>query len=59
MNFYKIENNELLSGPQVSFPDGSFIHIELKDQYTFPFNGWYYFETEEEAKSFFNLEVNK
>jgi hypothetical protein len=25
------------------------------DQYTLPLNGWYYFQTMEEAKSFFNI----
>ena len=53
--FYKYENEELLSGPMVTFPDGEMLLLELKDDYTYPVQGWYYFATEQEAKDFFGI----
>jgi hypothetical protein len=53
--FYKYENESLMSGPTVAFPEGEVLHLELLDTYTFPINGWYYFATEEEAKAFYNI----
>ena len=54
--FYKNENGELLHAPNfVIFPDGYEIFTHNKDNYTYPINDWYYFETEELAKSFFGI----
>lgn len=54
--FYKYtEISGFAYGPYVSMPDGTFLNIEHKDEYTYPIDGWYYFETEEEAKTFFNI----
>lgn len=53
--FYKYENETLTSGPHVMFPDGVFLHPEVTDLATLPYDGWYYFATEEEAKVFFNI----
>ncbi len=53
--FYKYENEELLSGPMVTFPDGELLLLELIDTFTFPVQGWYYFATEGEAKDFFGI----
>jgi hypothetical protein len=53
--FYTYENNMLMYGPSVAFSDGLVLAIELKDTYEYPVNGYYYFETEEEAKNFFNI----
>lgn len=52
--FYKNVENHLSYGPYVQLPDG-FLHLDFLDTYTFPVDGWYYFETEEEAKAFFNI----
>lgn len=52
--FYKYDNEYLHSGPFIQMPDG-FLHVDYLDTYTLPVNGWYYFETEEEAKTFFNI----
>lgn len=54
--FYKYENDELLYGLHVMFPNGVLLHIDLLAQLSLPYEGWYYFETEEEAKAFFNIE---
>jgi hypothetical protein len=54
--FYEKENEELRYGPNyVMFPTGEEIDIDLKDTYTYPVNDWYYFDSEELARTFFNL----
>lgn len=53
--FYKYENNELIYGPMVQFPDGVLLHLDFLDTYEFPVNGYYYFATEQEAKDFFGI----
>lgn len=53
--FYKFEHEHLWTGPYVQFENGKFLHLDLLGTYTFPVDGWYYFETEEEAKAFFNI----
>ena len=54
--FYKIDNGVLLYAPSfVIFPDGNDMYITNKDEYTYPINDWYYFDTEELAKSFFGI----
>ena len=55
--FYKNENGELLYAPNfVIFPDDKQIYTTNKDEYTYPVNDWYYFESELEAKAFFGIE---
>lgn len=55
MAFYKLDNNELqvaetcISGLDLD------LHYMQKDTYDYPVQGWYWFDTEEEAKQFFNL----
>lgn len=55
MSFFKLKNNELLEGP--NFVQGpNFVLVkEEKDTYTYPVEGWYWFDTIEEAQAFFNL----
>lgn len=53
--FYKLIEDTLSYGPIVQFPDGITLHIDITDLSTLPYEGWYYFETEEEAKNFFNI----
>lgn len=58
--FYKKENEELLHGPNfVIFPDGIELNIDQKDTYSYPVNDWYYFDSEELARIFFNLPLPK
>jgi len=57
--FYALIDDQLDFGQVVSFVDGSMIVIELKDTYTYPIEGWYYFDTEVEAKIFFNLPLEE
>jgi hypothetical protein len=57
--FYKLDG-ELLYGPNFVF--GPYDSYELrKETYTknqYPIDGWYWFDSEEEAKLFFNLPLN-
>jgi hypothetical protein len=53
--FYKYENEQLIYGLYVTFPDSSMLHIDITDLSTLPIDGWYYFDTELEAKEFFNI----
>lgn len=56
--FYKTENNDLFYGPNyVLGIDGESLYKEQKDSYTFPIGGWYWFESEEEARIFLNIPI--
>lgn len=63
MSFYKFEEDSLLSGNYVSGSDaeGNGFDLNVYDhgqgKYTYPVNGWYWFDTEEEANVFFNIGV--
>jgi hypothetical protein len=54
MAFYKLENNEiLLSGNWVEGP--YYVLVEQdKDKLEYPVDGWYWFDTNEEAYTFLN-----
>ena len=53
--FYKYENENLMMGPFVQFPTGEFLSESNLEQINLPFNEWYWFETEQEAKNFFGI----
>ena len=55
--FYKNEDGLLVHGPNyvVGLYGSTELHRETKDQHTYPVQGWYWFDSEEEAKVFFNL----
>lgn len=53
--FYKYTDNELFHGPNfVSSPDYELL-AENHEQYTYPVDGWSWFNSELEAKAFFNV----
>jgi hypothetical protein len=56
--FYKNEDGLLVHGPNyvVGLYQNSELRREKKDQYTYPVQGWYWFDSEKEAKIFFNLD---
>jgi hypothetical protein len=55
--FYKNDNGQLSYAPNfVIFPDGPELIIQHKDNYTYPIYDWYYFDSEEDAKTFFGIE---
>jgi hypothetical protein len=49
--FYKNDNGELLYGPNFVLNKDYELRAENKDQYTYPVDGWSWFESEEEATS--------
>jgi hypothetical protein len=54
--FYKkSEDGELLYGPNNVFAPTFTLTKELKDTYDLPVDGWHWFETEAEAREFFEL----
>jgi hypothetical protein len=53
--FYKLIDEYLHAGPYVQHADGTYLHPEHFDMNSLPYDGWYYFDTEIEAKTFFNI----
>lgn len=56
--FYKNDNGQMMCGPGwVIGPYNSFeLRKEQKDTYTYPIDGWYWFDSEEQAYAFFGLD---
>jgi hypothetical protein len=54
--FYKKNSEGLMYAPNFVFgPYGSFtLKKESKDEHQYPVDGWYWFDSEEEAKQFLN-----
>ena len=56
MAFYKLENTELLEAPNfIIFPDGIELFSDRKDEYVYPVNDWYWFDSIEQAKTHFGI----
>lgn len=55
MSFYKNENGSLLCGPNFVENANYSLHRERHEEYTYPVDGWYWFENDEEARAFFGL----
>lgn len=54
--FYKYnEANGMLFGPNSIINATYELFRDEKDTYTYPVDGWYWFDTEEEAYSFFGV----
>jgi len=54
--FYKLEDNNWQYAPNfVDAPNYQLLK-ENKDTYTYPIDGWYWFDTEQEAYEFFQIE---
>lgn len=51
MPFYKRENDELHAAPLFVSGPGLDLTAENKDQYSYPVEGWYWFDTLDEAMS--------
>lgn len=52
--FYKLDNESLLFGTIVT-SQKYLLLVDEKDNYELPIDGWYYFESEVEAKGFFGI----
>ena len=59
MSFFKNNNRKLLEAPNSVINKDYELKIEDKDTYTYPVNGWYYFETKDEALKFFGIKEEK
>jgi hypothetical protein len=55
LGFYKKEDDVLLYGEHSVENAEYTLLIENKDQYTYPVDGWYLFDSEEKAREFFDL----
>lgn len=55
MSFFKLDNTELLEAPNFIYAPGYELAATLHEEYTYPYDGWYWFDTQEEAKTFFNI----
>jgi hypothetical protein len=52
--FYKLDGR-LLYGPNFVLSTRYKLHKETKDIYTYPVDGWHWFDYEEQARQYFNL----
>lgn len=55
--FYKLDDDQLLFGPNFVINMNYELLKENKDEYNYPVDGWYWFNSEEEAKLFFNITI--
>lgn len=55
--FYKLDNEELLYGPNFILNTNFNLYKEQKDAYTYPIDGWYWFDDENQARTFFGLSL--
>lgn len=53
--FYKNDSGFLSYGQNYVLAGSFNLYKEHKDEYSYPYNGWYWFDTEEQAREFFNL----
>lgn len=53
--FYKYEEPFLLHGPNYVLDSNYKLYKETKDDHTYPIDGWYWFDTIEEARTFFDI----
>ena len=54
--FYKNDNGYILYGPNFVLNANYDLRKETKDQHIYPIDEWYWFESIEEAYTFFGLE---
>lgn len=52
--FYNLQDNRLLYAEESVLGTTPVLLKEFHTIYTYPVRGWYYFESREEAKTFFN-----
>jgi hypothetical protein len=54
--FYKNDNGQLLYGPNFVLNKDYELKKENKEDYTYPVDGWIWFDNEDEALVYFNIE---
>lgn len=53
--FYKYQDEQLFYAPNYVEGQGYVLIADYRDQHEYPIDGWYWFESEEEANQFFNI----
>lgn len=53
--FYKLDGEVLLYGPHFVLNANYELRKETHSEHSYPVDGWYWFETEQEAKDFFGI----
>lgn len=56
--FYKVDG-DLIYGPNFVLHADYELRKETKDEHTYPVDGWYWFDTEEEARAYFELPIEE
>jgi hypothetical protein len=51
--FYKKQSDQLLYAPNIVEGNGYLLVAQDKDQYEYPIDQWFWFESEQDAISFF------
>jgi hypothetical protein len=57
--FYKQEGQEVFHGPYLVYNQNYMLAREEKDNLNYPIDGWYWFDSIEEAYTFFGLEYKE
>lgn len=57
MAFYKEDNKKILKANNIVGPGFQLFEIN-KNEFSYPHEGWYWFETDEEAEDFFGISLN-
>lgn len=57
--FYKNDNGQLLAAPNFVYSKDYTLLAEDKDNYTYPIDGWKWFDTEEEARNEYNIPLEE
>lgn len=53
--FYKNDNGFLSYGKNYVLSGSYNLYKEQKESYTYPYDGWYWFDSEDQAREFFNI----
>lgn len=54
--FYKLENGQIIHGPNYVLNMRYELYKENRAQYEYPVDGWYWFDSEDEAYAFLGIE---
>jgi hypothetical protein len=57
MSFFKNDNGQVLEGPNFVIAPTFELRAATKNDYNYPIEGWYWFDTDVEAYAFFGLEM--
>ena len=58
MAFYKKTENEILKGELLVATPNYSLYAKDKDNYTYPIDGWRWFDTDEDAESFYGVPID-